>query len=127
MKRKSVKKSIKKKKKKTEKKSTPRIKAKVQVFPSNLANIPANIKHLVAEDAIIVCVEPDGACGANSAAGHIFEDPTEGPKFRRVINLHICDRWQYYKNKIHFPYKRQVGNKGEWVNFDTPDEFVQFL
>ena len=96
-------------------------------LPTTLKNVPDCIKHLVNNDDIVVCVKPDGACGANAAAGHIFEDPNEGPKFLKVINTHITDRWGYYKNKINFPYKRQVGVNGDWVHFVEAAEFIEFI
>ena len=73
------------------------------------------------------CVKSDGACGSNCAAAHIFENEDEGPRFRRVINLHIADRWGYYKNKIVFPYKREVGVKGNWAIFQESKDFLNFI
>ena len=35
--------------------------------------------------------------------------------------------WEYYQNKIKFPYERQVGVKGEIVKFTDPQEFQNFL
>ena len=123
-KKKSVKKSLKKKKKKEETKNQTSM---GNELPTNLANIPENIKHLVGEDDMIVRVEPDGACGLNSAAGHIFEDPEQGSQFRHVINVHMVDRWDYYNQKIVFPYRRQIGASGDWVHFQAALEFLNFL
>ena len=97
------------------------------ILPSNIKPVPESIKHLVNQDDLMFCVKSDGACGPNSAAAHIFEDQDEGPKFRRVINLHIADRWSYYVNKINFPYKRQVGVQGNWAIFQEAKDFLNFL
>ena len=44
-----------------------------------------------------------------------------------MINLHIADRWGYYKNKIVFPYKREVGVKGNWAIFQESKDFLNFI
>ena len=84
----------------------------------NLKPVPQHIKHLVEPDDLLLLVKPDGACGLNAGALHILEDEGEGTRLWHVVNIHISDRWSYYGNKIGFPYKRQNGLKGEWVDFD---------
>ena len=63
----------------------------------------------------------------NAGAAHILEDEKEGTKLRHVVNVHITDRWSHYGNKIGFPYKRQNGVKGEWVEFDEPEDYLKFI
>ena len=93
----------------------------ITTYPAHIKPVPDNIKHLSNIDDLMFCVDPDGACGPNSTAAHIFEDPVEGKKLREVINTHISEHFSYYQPKIDFPYKRQVGNKGENVTFNNPD------
>ena len=71
-------------------------------------------------------VSSDGACGFNCGAAHLFQDPKYGPPLRKVINAHIINNWQFYQNKIDFPYKRQIGVSGETICFNTGQE-KQFL
>ena len=117
--------SRRRKKKKTSSPSVP--KNEQSHLPPNIQPVPENVKHLVKPDDYMLCVNSDGACGFNSTAGHILEDPGQGPKLRRVINRHICDRWEYYQQKYEFPYNRQVGDKGEWVGFENSKELLEFL
>lgn len=97
--------------------------------PENIKELPHNIKHLVNEGDLELVVPSDGACAANSGAGHIFQDPSYGPTFRMLINNHIVEKWEFYKHKISFPYTRQVGVKGHYVNFESgeEDKFLRFL
>ena len=74
-------------------------------------------------------VPPDGACGPNAGAAHLFKDPKYGPNFRILMNNFIADRWHFYQNKIAFPYVRKIGVKGEYARFEIgeEEEFRQFL
>ena len=96
-------------------------------LPNTLRHVPANIRSLVDPDDLVFGIKPDGACGIRSGAAHIFEDQEEAKRFRKVINLHITDRWSYYENKIPFPYSRQVGVQGKWKKFKTPDEYLTYI
>ena len=98
-------------------------------YPKNVTTLPKNMKHLVEEGDLQLLVPPDGACAANSGAAHIFQDPKHGSEFRMVMNNHMADRWNFYKNKISFPYVRNVGVKGETVRFEEGEEdrFCSFL
>ena len=113
-------------KKKKKKKTSPPLNEPTNL-PPNIRPVPENIKHLVESDDFMLCVKPDGACGFNSTAGHILEDPDQGPKLRRVINRHLCDRWENYKDKYDFPYSRQVGAQGDWVHFENSKDFLEYL
>ena len=117
----------KKRKKSVKKKTNSMSNSNPVTLPPNIQPVPGNIKHLVKSNDFMLCVRADGACGFNSTAGHILEDPKQGPKLRRVINLHTCDRWQYYQEKYQFPYKRQIGASGECVVFKNQNELLEFL
>ena len=95
----------------------------------NITALPDNINHLVKTGDLQFLVPPDGACAPNSGAAHIFQDPKFGPQFRRIMNTHMADRWEFYKNKVSFPYIRQIGLKGKKVNFAVGEElkFCDFL
>ena len=75
------------------------------------------------------CVEPDGACAPNCGAAWIFLDPKYGPSLRKLMNNHMADRFDFYGNKVSFPYVRQVGVKGKVETFEEGEEdrFLQFL
>ena len=116
------------KKKKKKKISSPPNPSNEQInIPPNIRPVPENVKNLVKSDDVMLCVKPDGACGFNSTAGYILEDPDQGPKLRRVINRHLCDRWENYKDKYSFPYSRQIGAQGDWVYFENSKEFLDYL
>ena len=102
---------------------------KIQKYPANVTEIPKNLKHLVNDGDLQLVVEADGACAANSAAGHLFFDPNSGPKLREDMNKHIVEHWAFYKDKVPFPYVRPVGVRGEKVSFKEGEEekFIQFL
>ena len=117
----------KKRKKSVKKKTNSMSNSNPVTLPPNIQPVPGNIKHLVKSNDFMLCVRADGACGFNSTAGHILEDPKQGPKLRRVINIHTCDRWQYYQDKYQFPYKRQIGASGEYVVFKDENELLEFL
>ena len=121
MKRKKRKASIKQQKKK--------IKRKLNKYPLNVTEVPENVKHLVGEGDLQLLVPPDGACGPNSGAAHLFKDPRFGPNFRIQMNNFMADRWHYYQDKISFPYKRKIGVNGDFVRFEIGEEekFRQFL
>ena len=98
-------------------------------LPTNLTEIPTVFKAFVNDGDMMMKVDGDGLCGINCGAAHIFGDPREGRKFRKVINRHIVDRWAFYRNKISFdpPYERQVGVKGDFVVFTEPLQYLHFL
>ena len=120
------KKSSKKRKKKKTAKEQP-AKDENTPLPQNIQPVPENIKHLVNVNDFMLCVEPDGACAFNSTAGHIFEDPKEGPKLRSVINLHISDRWSYYETKIQFPIKGKLVSKENGFILRNQKNFLSFF
>ena len=102
---------------------------KIQKYPANITEIPENLKALVNEGDLQLVAVSDGACAANSAAGHLFFDPNSGPELRGNMNKHMAEHWYFYKNKVSFPYVRSVGVKGERVLFKEGEEekFIQFL
>ena len=71
--------------------------------------------------------KPDGLCGVSCGSSHIFAKLSEARNFRRQLNKHIVSHWSYYKNKINFPYERQVGVNGETAVFTEPFDFQNFL
>ena len=76
----------------------------------------------------MLCVEPDGASGFNSTTGHIFEDPEQGPKLRRVINVHICDRWTYYQKKFNFLIRGKLVSKANgFLSKNPPNSLTSCL
>ena len=104
-------------------------KEKKRNYPNNVKELPDNVKHLVGDGDLQLMVPPDGACAANAGACHIFHDAKYGPQFRMVMNNHMADRWHFYKNKVNFPYERQVGVSGKFVRFEVSEEenFANFL
>ena len=121
--------SEKAKKNKEEKKAKKKSGRQMENLPLNVTELPSNIVHLTNPGDLQFLVIPDGACAANCGAAHIFQDPKYGPRFRKVMNTHIADRWDYYREKISFPYTRQVGVKGNYIRFETGEEvkFLSFL
>ena len=89
--------------------------------------IPENLKKHFPEDHVLLGIKPDGACGVTCGAVHLFAQQNGGVEFRRHINKHIVAHWDYYRNKINFPYKRQVGVSGHFAEFNDPTEFQNFL
>ena len=98
-----------------------------KVSENKFENVPDNIKHHTSGDDLVLSIVPDGACLPRAGAAHIFEDQNEGIRFRSVINTHIADRWFYYSEKIAFPYKREIGINGKHVEFQTAQEYLDFL
>ena len=96
---------------------------KIQKYPANVTEIPKNLKHLVNDGDLQLVVEADGACAANSAAGHLFFDPNSGPKLREDMNKHMVGHWALYKDKVQFPYVRSVGVRGVKVSFEEEEEW----
>ena len=96
-------------------------------FPPNVMSLPENIRGLVNKGDLMFIIPGDGACAPNSGAAHIFQDPKYGPQFRMLMNNHVADNFSYYRDLISFPYKRKVGVKGDSVNFETEEQFCQFL
>ena len=97
------------------------------LLPPGFKHVPKNIKHLTKSDDLVLSIVPDGACLPRAGAAHIFEDQNEGIRFRSVINTHMVDRWSYYSEKIAFPYKREIGLGGQHVEFETAQEYLDFL
>ena len=96
-------------------------------LPAGLKNVPDNIKHLTNSDDLVLSIVPDGACLPRAGAAQLFEDQDEGIRFRSVINTHMADRWFSYSEKIAFPYKRELGVNGQYVEFQTAQEYLEFL
>ena len=95
-------------------------------LPPNCKPIPAKLKEHFPDDHVILNIKPDGLCGVTCGSVHIFAQQN-GQEFRRAINKHFVSHWDYYKNKIHFPFKRQIGVVGQVVEFNDPFEFQNFL
>ena len=89
-----------------------------------------NIKHLVKNGSLQYKVASDGNCGFKAGTTHIFKDSQYGIPFRKLINNHIADRfYEYYCNRISFPYTRKIGVKGETITFDVgeTENLIKFL
>ena len=96
-------------------------------LPAGLRPVPENIKHFMTQDSLILSIKGDGACALNAASTHIFEDQSQGRKFRSILNNHMERKFSFYSQKISFPYERQVGVAGESVRFDNSEEYLQYL
>ena len=96
-------------------------------LPDSLKHVPNELKQFTNEDDLILKIVGDGSCGIRASAAHIFENQKYGPRFRSLINTHIMDRWDFYSNKVSFPYSRQVGIEGRVVEFNVPEEYLEFL
>ena len=101
----------------------------LQVLPPNVTYLPSNVNHIVNAGDLMYVTSSDGACAANTAAAHIFQDPEYGPQFRLRMNNHIVDNWEFYQEKISFPYNRKIGVQGCSVSFNDGEElkFKDFL
>ena len=90
--------------------------------------VPLNWKPYIFDDELIQKIKPDGACGFRAGAAHIFGDQEYGPKFAIQIYRHIHQYWEtYYKKIFSFPYKRQVGVSGQWVEFHEEKDLLEYL
>ena len=90
--------------------------------------VPTSWKPYIFDDEFILKMKPDGACGFRAGAEHIFGDQEYGPEFAIQIYRHIHQYWETYYNKIFsFPYKRQVGVSGQWVEFHEEKELLEYL
>ena len=96
-------------------------------LPDGLKPIPENIKHFTSQDSLILSIKGDGACALNAASAHIFEDQSQGRRFRSILNNHMERKFPFYSQKISFPYERQVGVAGKTVRFDNSEEYLQYL
>ena len=96
-------------------------------LPDGLKPIPENIKHFTSQDSLILSTKGDGACALNAASAHIFEDQSQGRRFRSILNNHMERKFPFYSQKISFPYERQVGVAGKTVRFDNSEEYLQYL
>ena len=105
------------------------MKRKLDKFPSNISELPENVKHLVDEGDLQLQIPPDGACAPSAGAAHFFKDPKYGPHLRMLMNNHVYERWDYYKEKFSFPLVRKIGVRGDSVKFEDGEEekFRQFL
>ena len=89
------------------------------------SEIPAKLKKYFPEENVILHVRPDG--GVSCFSAHMFAQPHKGKHLRREVNKHMVSNWDYYKNKIGFPYERQVGVAGATVKDSDPFQFLNFL
>ena len=97
---------------------------------NNLKEVPENCKSLVNEGDMIYVVPGDGACGANSAAAHLFQDEVYGPRLRKKIN---CFFAKHFYKKYQFktacspesPFRRQI--KNEMIEFTDPEQLIEYL
>ena len=109
-------------KSKRKKKNAPSV-----VKPFGFRQIPHDLKKHFPNDHVNMSMKPDGLCGVSCGSTHILAQPDQGPELRRKISKHMVLHWEYYQNKIKFPYERQVGVKGDIVKFTDPQEFQNFL
>ena len=70
---------------------------------------------------------PDGACGAHALATHIFNSEGHGRNLRKNINTCLQSQWSFYKDKVCFPYIRNVGTNGRMVSFNNSGELFNFF
>ena len=117
-----------KRKREMSQKNTAQIKVAQNVkLPPGFQEIPDKLKKHFPENHVFLQVKPDGMCGVSCGSAHMFAMPQNGKQFREQINKHIVSNWTYYKDKICFPYERQVGVNGKNVVFHDPLEFQNFL
>ena len=94
---------------------------------SGFKELPNRLKKHFPKDHVVLQVKPDGTCGVACGAAHIFAQASKSRQFRREINKHMVANWEYYKNKVIFPYDRQVGVGGKHVKFTNSLDFQNFL
>ena len=94
-----------------------------------VAPLPKSVQPLVNFDDVQYLAPGDGACAAHCASIWLFRDTKFGPKLRGVMCNHMADRWDFYKEKVSFPYERKVGVQGKVVKFQEGQEkdFLSFL
>ena len=96
-------------------------------LPPGFKDIPEKLMKHFPKDHVLLCTEPNGLCGVSCGSAHIFAQPKEGGKFRKEINKYMVSHWEFFKDKIHFPYERQVEAQGESVKFENPWAFQNSL
>ena len=96
-------------------------------LPPGFKEVPENLKKHFPQDHVVLKTKPDGLCGVSCDAAHLFGDPNQAIKFRRTINKYLVSHWEYFKDKITFPYQRQVGVDGNTLDFSDPLDFQNFL
>ena len=72
-------------------------------------------------NSVLYKVVANGACGANAVAAHIYNNESYGLNLRKNVNSSIVQHWDFYKDKISFPYNRKVGISGSEVCFTKPE------
>ena len=101
--------------------------AKDPQLPKGFRNIPPQLRKHFPKDHVLLLSKPDGVCGISCGAAHILGLLSKGKELRREINKHIVSNWLFYRNKIDFPYSRQVGVSGDMANFNDPLEYQNYL
>ena len=96
----------------------------------NMKEVPDNCKHLVNEGDLVYVVPGDGACGANSAAAHLFQDELLGPKLRQKVNEFFVKHFdRKYKHKTpcttETPFRRKVNKRT--IEFKDPKDLTYWL
>ena len=95
----------------------------------NIKEVPINCKTFVNEGDKIYIVPGNGACAPNSAAVHLFQDESFGPRLRIKMNNFLADNYENYKEIFPCseaePFVRQL--KGEQVIFNNPENLKKFL
>ena len=74
-------------------------------------------------------VAGDGRCLQNCLAVHGFGDPSLGIRIKHMVNNHIAEFWDYYKNKVHLPFEEKVGvgKDSKTIVIETDEQMLLFL
>ena len=99
-----------------------------EAFP-NIKDVPTNCKKILKENDKVYAVPGNGACFANSAAAHLFQDEFLGPQLRLRMNNFLAEHFEKYEEIIpcseNLPFIRQL--RGKEVIFTDPIKLKRFL
>ena len=95
----------------------------------NLRELPEIVKPLVKKGSEEYIVKGDGSCMVRTTAANITGDEDNGPQLGRDLNTHLSNYREVYKEKISadFPLTITIGVKGETKQFNTSDEYFDWL
>ena len=77
----------------------------------------------------IAKAKPDGLCLYNCVSLHIYGDENKAKNIKKIVNNHIYNNWNFYKEKIPLPFRENfVGvQTGPGIICNTEKEFLEFL
>ena len=88
---------------------------------------PLKLADVTDEDSSVFKALPNGACAFNSASVFFYGNESKTGEIRSIVNQHISDNFEHYKEKTIFPYDRNDGLK-DYIEFDESewDKYCKF-